>query len=189
MRVAQESVLKVRGTNRCGRGVEGTGFLYAEDRLITNAHVVAGVDDPEVLLGDGVGPRRRSCSTTPRLDLAVLRVRRAGPVGAPLRPRAPRRGDPVVILGYPQDGPYDATGRPDPGRAAAALTRHLRPRHRSSARSSPCAASIRPGNSGGPIVERDGDVVGVVFAASVTDQDTGYAPHRRPGREGGGRAG
>ncbi|MGB0099796.1 MAG: CvpA family protein, partial [Nocardioides sp.] len=45
---AEESVLKIRGTNECGRGVEGSGFVFAPDRLMTNAHVVAGIDDPEV---------------------------------------------------------------------------------------------------------------------------------------------
>src|SRR3954453_15405485 len=52
VRRAAASVLKVRGTNDCGRGVEGSGFVYAPNRLMTNAHVVAGIDHPEVLVGD-----------------------------------------------------------------------------------------------------------------------------------------
>ena len=61
---AGSSVLKVRGTNECGRGIEGSGFLYAQDRLMTNAHVVAGVDDPQVVVGDDTTDARSS-STTP----------------------------------------------------------------------------------------------------------------------------
>jgi uncharacterized membrane protein required for colicin V production len=52
IRDAAQSVYKVRSSNRCGSGVEGTGFLYAPNKLMTNAHVVAGVSDPEVLVGD-----------------------------------------------------------------------------------------------------------------------------------------
>jgi S1-C subfamily serine protease len=172
VRVAQEAVLKVRATNRCGRGVEGTGFLYAEDRLLTNAHVVAGVEDPEVLLGD------ETVSATvvlydPELDLAVLALDAEGRTPLSLDEGAQAQ-DPVVILGYPQDGPYDAqAGRiraeqrlrsPDIYGRGSVIREVFSLR-----------GLVRPGNSGGPIVERDGDVVGVVFAASVTDEDTGYA--------------
>ena len=61
---AEQSVLKVRSTNTCGRGVEGSGFLFADDRVMTNAHVVAGVDRPEVVVGDSV-VSGRWCTTTP----------------------------------------------------------------------------------------------------------------------------
>ena len=172
VRIAEESVLKVRATNRCGRGVEGTGFLYAEDRLLTNAHVVAGVEDPEVLLGDDTVPAT-VVLYDPELDLAVLALDAEGRTPLDLDQGAQPQ-DAVVILGYPQDGPYDAQA----GRIRA--EQRLRSpdiygngsviREVFSLR-----GLVRPGNSGGPIVERDGDVVGVVFAASVTDEDTGYA--------------
>ncbi|WP_182525434.1 MarP family serine protease [Nocardioides dongkuii] len=169
---AQESVLKVRAANRCGRGVEGTGFLYAQDRLMTNAHVVAGVDDPEVILGDVAVPATVVLYDS-QLDLAVLALDSGDRPVLDLDEGAGAK-DPVVILGYPQDGPYDAQA----GRIRA--EQRLRSpdiygdgsviREVYSLR-----GLVRPGNSGGPIVERDGDVVGVVFAASVTDQETGYA--------------
>ena len=171
---AAASVLKIRGTNECGRGVEGTGFLYADDRLMTNAHVVAGVDDPEVdgrrQLGLGRGrllqprPRRRGARRRRRVrpaDAAVRRDRRG----------RGRRGDPRAT---PRTGPYDV----QPGRIRS--EQRLRSpniygdgtviREVFSLR-----GLVRPGNSGGPIVSSAGDVVGVVFAASVTDRDTGYA--------------
>jgi S1-C subfamily serine protease len=169
---AADSVLKIRGTNVCGRGIEGSGFLYAQNRLMTNAHVVAGVDDPEVLLGESSVPAE-VVYYNPDIDVAVLAL----DTGA-----VPQLGfadetegqEPVAILGYPQDGPYDV----QPGRIRA--EQRLRSpniygngtviREVYSLR-----GLVRPGNSGGPIVSSSGDVVGVVFAASVTDEDTGYA--------------
>ena len=68
---AATSVLKVRGTNDCGRGVEGSGFVYAPDRLMTNAHVVAGVDHPEVIIGDSSVPAE-VVYYNPDIDVAVL---------------------------------------------------------------------------------------------------------------------
>jgi S1-C subfamily serine protease len=169
---ASRSVFKIRGTNDCGRGVEGSGFLYADDRVMTNAHVVAGVDDPEVVLGDESVPAE-VVYYNPDVDVAILALdsgnlptlgfdRNAGP------------DDGVAILGYPEDGPYDV----EPGRIRS--EQRLRSpniygdgaviRDVYSLR-----GLIRPGNSGGPILSSGGDVVGMVFAASVTDHDTGYA--------------
>ena len=166
------SVLKVRGTNDCGRGVEGTGFVYADDRLMTNAHVVAGVDDPEVEIGGSMVPAE-VVYYNPELDVAVLDVETSAIPVLPFDRTAQER-DGVAILGYPQDGPYDV----QPGRIRS--EQRLRSpniygegtviREVFSLR-----GLVRPGNSGGPIVSSAGDVVGVVFAASVTDRDTGYA--------------
>jgi len=169
---AAPSVLKVRGTNDCGRGVEGSGFVFSEDRLMTNAHVVAGVDNPEVMVGDSAVPAT-VVYYNPDLDVAVLSLETADI--APLAfDRTAESPDGVAILGYPQDGPYDV----QPGRIRA--EQRLRSpniygdgtviREVFSLR-----GLVRPGNSGGPIVSGGGDVVGVVFAASVQDNDTGYA--------------
>ena len=172
VRAAQASVLKVRGENRCGRGVEGSGFLYQPDRLMTNAHVVAGVDTPRVVLPD----REVDASVVlydPDLDLAVLAVPglNGEPLDFDLSAGPPDAG---AVLGYPQDGPYDVQG------ARIRAEQRLRSpdiygtgtvlREVFSLRS-----TIRPGNSGGPLVSPAGEVTGVVFAASVTDRSTGYA--------------
>jgi S1-C subfamily serine protease len=169
---AADSVLKVRGTNNCGRGVEGSGFLYAPNRLMTNAHVVAGVDDPEVMMSDGSVPAE-VVYYNPDIDVAVLALD-SGETPALLLDRTAQPQDGVAILGYPQDGPYHV----EPARIRA--EQRLRSpniygdgaviREVYSLR-----GRILPGNSGGPIVSSAGDVVGVVFAASVTDHDTGYA--------------
>ena len=169
----QPSVLKVRGTNGCGSGVEGSGFLYSPGRLMTNAHVVAGVTRPEVEIGGS------SVAATVVLYDPRYRRGRAGPRTAGCRtwsstPRpGPRTASPS--LGYPAGRPVR---RAEP--AGSAAEQRLRSpdiygegtviREVFSLR-----AQIRPGNSGGPIVTSGGDVVGLVFAASVTDQDTGYA--------------
>jgi S1-C subfamily serine protease len=169
---ASSSVLKIHGDNSCGRGVEGTGFLYADNRLMTNAHVVAGVDDPEVLIG-GDTVAATVVFYDPELDIAVLAFDDGGrpDLGFDFDAEA---GQGVAVLGYPEDGPYDV----QPARIRA--EQRLRSpniygdgsvvRDVFSVR-----GSIRPGNSGGPMVSSRGAVVGVVFAASVTDDETGYA--------------
>lgn len=172
---AGDAVLKIRGTNACGRGIEGSGFVYAPDRLMTNAHVVAGVDEPSVEIGDDTVDAR-VVYYNPELDVAVLAVDTSSvralkftPDGEPGRPR-----DAVAILGYPQDGPFDV----ETGRIRAQQTLRSPDIYGSGAVIRDVYSvrgSVRPGNSGGPVVDSSGRVVGVVFAASVTDDDTGYA--------------
>ncbi|WP_296602410.1 MarP family serine protease [Nocardioides sp.] len=169
---AQSSVLKIRGTNECGRGVEGSGFLYAGNRLMTNAHVVAGIDDPEVVVDDDAVDAE-VVYYNPDIDVAVLSFD-SGDL-APLRfDRTAEAQDGVAILGYPQDGPFHV----EPGRIRS--EQRLRsPNIYGNGAVIREVYSLRgrilPGNSGGPILSSAGDVVGVVFAASVTDHDTGYA--------------
>jgi S1-C subfamily serine protease len=169
---AGASVLKIHGDNSCGRGVEGSGFLISDDRLMTNAHVVAGVSDPEVLVDDDEVDAR-VVYYNEDLDVAVLAV--DGIDRPHLRfDLTATSGDGGAVLGYPQDGPYDV--QPVRIRAEQRLRspdiygqgKVLRDVYS-------LRGTIRPGNSGGPMVSSAGDVTGVVFAASVTDADTGYA--------------
>ncbi len=171
VKAAGQSVVKIHGESSCGGGVEGTGFLYSPDRVMTNAHVVAGVSTPKVVTDDG------EIDTTvvyynPEIDVAVLRVDGLGLPNLSFD-REAEAGDPAAILGFPEDGPYDVRGARI--RAEQRLKSHdiygdgdvIRDVY--SVRS-----TIRPGNSGGPMVSPDGEVLGVVFAASVTDRSTGY---------------
>ena len=169
---AEASVLKVRGENDCGRGVEGTGFLYSPDRLMTNAHVVAGVDEPTVLVGE----EEMSAEVVyynSDLDVAVLSV---DGVDRPFL-RFDKGGEPrqsSAVLGYPNDGPYNVQAARIRGeqrlRSPDIYGDGTVVREVFSIRS-----LVRPGNSGGPLLSEDGAVLGVIFAASVTDRDTGYA--------------
>jgi S1-C subfamily serine protease len=168
---AAASVLKIRGENSCGRGVEGTGFLYQPGRIMTNAHVVAGVSEPKVILEDGEVDAQ-VVYYNPDIDVAVLAVEGLG------RPflRFDREGEsraPGAVLGYPEDGPYDVQG--------ARIRSETRLQSKDIYGEGTVLRDvfavrglIRPGNSGGPMVSLDGEVYGVVFAASVTDAETGY---------------
>jgi S1-C subfamily serine protease len=169
---AAAGVVRIRSTNSCSQGIEGSGFVYAPDRVMTNAHVVAGVNDPLVDIAGSTVPAR-VVYYNPAIDVAVLAV----PTGGvrPLRlSSSATAGDGVALLGFPQNGPY----RVEIGRVRA--DQRLRSpdiygegtviRDVLSLR-----GLIRPGNSGGPVVDSAGRVVGVVFAASVTSSDTGYA--------------
>jgi len=169
---AEASVLKILGDNSCGRGVEGSGFLYAPGRVMTNAHVVAGVDTPRVVV-DGGEVDARVVHYDPDLDVAVLAVDGVDRPNLTFD-RDGQQGQGGAVLGYPQDGPYDVEG------ARIRAEQRLRSpniygegtvvREVFSLRS-----TIRPGNSGGPLLSKDGKVLGLVFAASVTDTSTGYA--------------
>jgi S1-C subfamily serine protease len=169
---AEPSVLKIRGSNDCGRGIEGTGFVFAPDRVMTNAHVVAGVDEPEIEI-DGSSEPAEVVYYNPELDVAVLNIDTGNIEPLPFDTTAKAEVG-VAILGYPQDGPYDVqVGRirseqrlrsPDIYGEGTVIREVFSLR-----------GLVRPGNSGGPIVDSDGEVVGLVFAASVTDEDTGYA--------------
>lgn len=169
---AERSVLKIRGENRCGNGVEGTGFLYNPGRLMTNAHVVAGVRNPTVLVGDDEVPARVVLYDSD-LDIAVLDI---GDVGRPFLRFTfeAEPGDSTAVLGYPNDGPYTVRAArirseqrlrsPDIYGDGAVVREVFALR-----------GTVQPGNSGGPLVSTDGRVAGVIFAASVSDRDTGYA--------------
>jgi S1-C subfamily serine protease len=172
IRRAQASVYKIRGENECRRGVEGSGFLYAPGRVMTNAHVVAGVHSPDVLVGDREVPAR-VVYYNPDIDIAVLAVE--GLRAQELRfDRDGRPRQVGAVLGYPQDGPYDVQAARIRGeqrlRSGDIYDDGTVLREVYSLRS-----LIRPGNSGGPLVSTSGKVLGVVFAASVADSETGYA--------------
>lgn len=171
-RAAQRSTVKVEGVAGT-QGREGSGFVYAREHVMTNAHVVAGIDDPTVRVG-GVGRTydARVVLFDPRKDVAVLYVPEL---------RAPvlefdddaDRGDSAVVAGYPQDGDLNLQAATVANRVQArgqniyndaTVTREIY-----SIRS-----TVRPGNSGGPLLTTGGQVYGVVFARSTSDAETGY---------------
>jgi S1-C subfamily serine protease len=172
---ARDSIVKVAGTaGECNRQVEGTGFVYAPEHVVTNAHVVAGVSEPQVQVGGtGRSLRARVVAYDPKRDLAVLYVPRLE-AGALRFDRSATRGSGAVVAGFPRGGPYSvvaarvreqiqARGRDIYGRSQ--VTRDVFSLY----------STVQPGNSGGPLLSPAGRVYGVVFAKSVDDPNTGYA--------------
>ncbi len=171
VRAAAASVVQVRGT-ACGLGVTGTGWVAPGGLVVTNAHVVAGQDDTVVRVGGGGrAPPARAVAFDPRDDVAVLRV--GGLAARPLRlAEDPPPGRTGAILGFPLDGPYDV--RP----ARIGLTRTVRTQDaygRGPVRRTltTLRGLVRSGNSGGPVVGRDGRVLTTVFAATTGDGPRG----------------
>jgi S1-C subfamily serine protease len=174
---AKRSTVKVEGVADVDggqRGQEGSGFVYASQHVMTNAHVVAGVDDPTVRVG-GVGRpyRAQVVLFDPVADVAVLDVPQLHAPALGFAGYA-SRGTPSVVAGYPQNGGLDLR--------AATVAQRLRAQGQDiygdnlSTRDIYAVRSrIRPGNSGGPLLSTDGKVYGVVFARSTSDGDTGYA--------------
>lgn len=174
VRSARPSIVKVLGTAAsCSRSLEGTGFVYAHDRVMTNAHVVAGVTGPRVDVPDGRTLHARVVVYDPERDVAVLYVPGLNVHTLDFAGQA-KRGDDAVVAGYPRNGPF----RGDPARIRslqqargpdiyqdAIVTREVYSLH----------ARVEPGNSGGPLLSPSGKVYGVVFAVSVEDPQTGYA--------------
>ena len=173
-RVARPDVVKVTGlAPGCRRRVEGSGFVYARERVMTNAHVVAGVPDPQVQVGAARLPAR-VVLFDPARDVAVLHV--PGLTGTPLAFSADEAqdGDSAVVVGYPRDGPF----RADPARVRQ-VQRARGPDiygDRTVVRQIYALRGlVQPGNSGGPLLDTRGRVLGVVFAAAADRPDIGYA--------------
>lgn len=170
---AELSVFKIRGNNRCGDGIEGSGFLYSPHRLMTNAHVVAGVTEPKVRVGTR-DVDAKVVYYNSDIDVAVLDVDIDGPVVHFDTDPGGEPQQPAVILGYPNDGPFDA--QPARIRAEQRLrSPDIYGRGTVTREVFSLRGKVRPGNSGGPLVSRSGEVLGVIFAASVSDKQTGYA--------------
>lgn len=173
VRAARGSVVKVLGT-ACGLGVVGSGWVAAQEIVITNAHVVAGQDDTHVLV-DGRAPDLPAevVGLDVRNDLAALQV--PGLQAPSLRrTERPRTGRAVAIAGYPLNGGFDIrAGRI--GRTETIETQDAYDRGPISRRITTLRATVRHGNSGGPVLDGDGAVVGTVFAASASGDQSGFA--------------
>ncbi|MFG2760260.1 MarP family serine protease [Streptomyces wuyuanensis] len=173
---AQRSIVKVVGTAQsCNKVLEGTGFVFAERRVMTNAHVVGGVDEPTVQIG-GEG-RRYDAKVVLydwKRDIAVLDV--PDLKAPPLRfaEADARSGDSAIVAGFPENGSYDVRSARVRGRIDAKGPDIYRSGEvRRDVYS--LFATVRQGNSGGPLLTADGQVYGVIFARSLDDADTGYA--------------
>jgi len=175
VRAAAASTLKVVGTApSCSRRIEGSGFVFAPHRVMTNAHVLAGVSDPRVYVdGSGVGYPATVVVFDPRTDVAVLWV--PGLDLAPLSFGGPAAaGTDAAAIGYPGDGPLTVSPARVRG-TTRAIGQDIYGSGQIVRSIYALRAQVRPGNSGGPLVGVDGRVLGVIFAASRNDPSTGYA--------------
>ena len=171
---AAASVARVSGNAyACGRGSSGTGFVVAEDRVVTNAHVVAGVDTPVVELPGVPAREGRIVYFDPIDDLAVIAVDDLGGTALPFSPTL-AAGAAAVVQGYPYGGPFTMVPASVQSVGVANVPdvydSSWNPREIYSLQ-----AVVRPGNSGGPLLTGDGEVAGVVFARAENDENIGYA--------------
>jgi len=172
---ASRSVVRVTGVaEACRRGQEGSGWVVAPGKVLTNAHVVAGMQEASVQVqGAGREYAASIVAFDPQRDLAVLSV--TGLAATPLvQGAAVRSGDEAVVAGFPLDGPY----RLDPARVRrviAATGSDIYGQPGITREIYSLYTRVEPGNSGGPLLNPQGQVVGVVFAKSLDDATTGYA--------------
>jgi S1-C subfamily serine protease len=170
---AARSTVMVYG-QACDHVQEGSGFVAAEGYVVTNAHVVAGIDDPIVETRAGASEHATTVLFDPELDVAVLFVEAPlGPV-LPLATSDAERGDTGAVLGFPDGGPLDAQ-RAAVLRPILAVGRDIYGGGETERAVLELQTLVRPGNSGGPFVLSDGAVAGVVFAASSSEDGVGYA--------------
>lgn len=170
---ARPSVVKVRGrAPSCSRMLEGTGFVVAPERVLTNAHVVAGTDQVGVETPDGL-LEATVVGYDAATDAAVLAVPGLDAAPLLLAPEDAASGTSALVLGYPLDGPYT----PSPARVRERI--ELRGPDIYDASSVvrdvfTVRAVVRSGNSGGPMLDERGNVLGMVFGAAVDDEETGF---------------
>ncbi|MCX4665488.1 MarP family serine protease [Streptomyces sp. NBC_01381] len=173
---AKQSIVKVQGEARgCGKVLEGTGFVFSDRRVMTNAHVVGGVDEPTVQIGgDGRTYDAKVVLYDWERDIAVLDVPTLQAPPLQFTSKDAVSGDNAIVAGFPENGPYDVR----PARVRGRITANGPDiYHRGTVRRDVYSlyATVRQGNSGGPLLTPDGKVYGVVFAKSLDDPDTGYA--------------
>lgn len=168
------SVVKVRSlAPSCQKVLEGSGFVIAPERVMTNAHVVAGSNSVQIY-ASGNPLDATVVSYDPAVDIAILAVPNLPPPPLAFAQGDAKTGASVVVLGYPGGGNFTATparireliklSGPDIYRDPAPVTRDVYT----------IRASVEQGNSGGPLIDLDGHVLGVVFGAAVDDPDTGF---------------
>jgi uncharacterized membrane protein required for colicin V production len=171
---AAPSVVKVRSlAPSCQKVLEGTGFVIAPDRVMTNAHVVAGSSSVQIY-ASGNPLDATVVSYDPSVDIAILAIPNLPPPPLAFSEAEAKTGTNVVVLGYPGGGNFTATparireaiklSGPDIYRDPTPVTRDVYT----------IRANVEQGNSGGPLIDLSGHVLGVVFGAAVDDPDTGF---------------
>ena len=174
LQTAARSVVRITGNAyACGQSQTGSGFVVAPGRVLTNAHVVAGVDEPVVETPSDGAAAGRVVYFDPVDDLAVIAV--DGLTTAPLVLSAELpQGSQAVVEGYPFGGPFSVKG----AEVISVGSFDVQDIYNSASASRSVytlAADVEQGNSGGPLLALDGTVAGLVFAKNAATADVGYA--------------
>ncbi|KRE91622.1 MarP family serine protease [Arthrobacter sp. Soil764] len=171
---AAQSVLRIAGTAyECGQNQTGSGFVVSQDRVVTNAHVVAGVSQPVVEMPDGGAMPGRVVYFDTKRDLAVLAVDSLPSRPLPLSRDLPG-GSQAAFAGYPHGGPFQSKPATVQD-IATVLVPDIYGNNPSPEDIYRLAGDVQPGNSGGPLLTTDGQVAGVVFAKATSDAEVGFA--------------
>ncbi len=171
---AANSVVKITGNAfQCGQNQSGSGFVVSPGRVVTNAHVVAGVTAPVVEPRGGGAFAGRVVYFDPAHDLAVISVKglptASIPLGSNLAPGAAAAFD-----GYPLGGPFQ-TGAATVQSVPTVEMRDIYGDNPQPVELYYLSATVQEGNSGGPLLNEAGQITGVVFAKSTTSASVGYA--------------
>jgi S1-C subfamily serine protease len=169
----EASVVKIEG-NGCGGIVEGSGFVVSPETIVTNAHVIAGIAHPYVVTLSGVRYSTTIIWFDPNLDVAVLKVSGLSAPALTINTAVASNGTVAAVLGYPGGGNFTA--------APASIIqefvadgRNIYNQGDTNRNVYEIKGNVIPGNSGGPLVTVDGDVIGIVFAQSTVYNQVGYA--------------
>jgi len=172
-----QSIVKVKGiAPSCSEQIEGSGFVYAPNHILTNAHVVAGVTESQdvYLYPSGRMLSARVVLFDPKVDVAVLYVPGLGLPTLPFASQA-KVGANAIVAGYPLDGGFTAVAA-RVGGTEEATSPDIYQTAQVTRQIYAVRAVVEQGNSGGPLLNPDnGHVYGVVFAAATSVSDTGYA--------------
>lgn len=182
VRASRASVVRVTGS-ACGRGMAGSGWVVARGLVVTNAHVVAGESNTRVQVG-GTGPLLNAVpvSVDRHNDIAVLRVERLTAPALPLASAAGRNRA-AAVLGFPRGGPYTVRAARIQGTRTVLVRGQSGPKFLRRTITI-FTGVVRPGNSGGPLVDREGKVVATVFASRVDRKaKSGFAVPNDPVRQ------
>ena len=170
---ARPSVVKIRGVaTACQKVLEGTGFVVAPNRVMSNAHVVAGSDSVTVE-AEGKKYDATVVSYDPNQDISILAVPDLPQKPLVFADQPAKTGTDAVVLGFPGGGDFAAT----PARVREIIELSGPDIYKTTTVNREVytiRGTVRQGNSGGPMINRAGDVIGVVFGAAVDDDDTGF---------------
>ena len=172
----EQSIVKVKGVApSCSEQIEGSGFVYAPNHILTNAHVVAGVtEEQNVYLPSGRVLSARVVLFDPKVDVAILYVPGLDLSSLDFAAQA-KVGANAIVAGYPLNGPFTAVAA-RVGGTEEATSPDIYQTAQVTRQIYAVRAVVEQGNSGGPLLNPDnGHVYGVVFAAATSVSDTGYA--------------